>query len=639
MRIAIPILCLALLAGPLRADDFPPISDEERALNTLPGQPGAPAVVLFEQAELKLLDYPREVSSHLKVNVRLKILTEEGRSHGEVEIPHSGFYRLRQIKGRTALPDGRTLPLPEDAIFEERRSRSAKVFVTKLVFPAVEVGAILDYRYTVSWDHLFFLEPWYFHNRVPTRRSEITFIKPENLALQPWAVQTQAAQPIQSETKRTPRGLEIRTWAENLPAIPDEPSSFPFADLSSRIMMVPTKIFVVGGNTPLLDSWAGTCRLFADAYRDARRNDRHAKKLAAELAAGETSLVDKIARIHAFVRDEIRTDLSVGVGVGEDEKVDKVLADRHGRPVTKALLLQSMLDGLKVDSDLVWVADRSTGRADLSVANPWWFDAALVRVEIDRQPLWLDPVDRSVGFGRLAPYYEGTQGVVFHKSKPKIVDLPAAPFEENLSRTAIDLAVDGEGRVAGRGSLEREGHQAWRLLRWKDGAEATAGAWRELLEAGFTGYDVSEVEVEEDVRRQYLRVGWSLSQRDEEVLGDEVTVTPAQPFVATQPFTLPPELRKTPVQRLYGERDELVTTLAWPEGWEIDAMPEELSHGGPAGEMECQVERGEDGRSVTIRRRFEIAEREFGHESYAALRELYRRAVDWDAQQVVLVGD
>jgi hypothetical protein len=68
-------------------------------------------------------------------------------------------------------------------------------------------------------------------------------------------------------------------------------------------------------------------------------------------------------------------------------------------------------------------------------------------------------------------------------------------------------------------------------------------------------------------------------------------------------------------------------------------MPEELSHGGPAGEMECQVERGEDGRSVTIRRRFEIAEREFGHESYAALRELYRRAVDWDAQQVVLVGD
>ncbi len=640
MRPTIPLLLLALLAGPLAAADFPPISDAERALDAVPGQPGAPAVVLYEKAELKLLDYPKEVSSYLKVKVRLKILTEEGKDFGEVEIPHSGFYRLTQIEGRTTLPGGRTVPLPKDAIFEERRSRSAKSFVTKLVFPAVEVGAILDYRYTVRWDHLFFLEPWYFHSRVPTRRSEITYIKPGNLALQPWAVQTQPQRPLQSETKKTPKGAVIRVWVEDLPGIPEEPLSFPFADLSNRIMMVPLSIFLSSGKWPLLDSWEGTCELFADDYRNARRNDRQAKKHAAGLAAGEASLLDKIAVLHAFVRDEIRTDLAVGVGIRDDEKVDKVLAERRGRPLAKALVLQSMLAGLKVDSDLVWVADRTSGRADLSVANPWWFDAALVRVEVDRQAIWLDPVDRSVGFGRLAPYYEGTQGVLFHKSKPEIVELPAAPFADNLRRVVVDLEVDAEGRVTGRGSLELDGHQAWRYLRWKDDAEATAEAWQEYLEKRFSGYDVSEVEVEEEVRRQHLRVGWSLAQRDEEVLGDEVTVAPARPLVASQPFTLTPEQRKTPVQTLYGRRDELVTTLTWPAGWEVDVVPEEASHSGAAGEVEWRVEHDESQGKITFRRRFELPERELvGRDKYAALQSLYEQASKSDAQDVVLVRD
>ena len=105
------------------------------------------------------------------------------------------------------LAGGRAVLLPKDAIFEERRSRSLKVFVTKLVFPAVEVGAILDHAYTVRWDHLFFLEPWYFHSEVPTRLSEIVYIKPDNLAMKPWGVQVPGS-PVQSESRRTAKGQD-----------------------------------------------------------------------------------------------------------------------------------------------------------------------------------------------------------------------------------------------------------------------------------------------------------------------------------------------------------------------------------------------------------------------------------------------
>ncbi len=642
MKILIPLLCLICLAPPARATDFPPITDAERALGAVSGQPGTAAVVLFKKAELKLQNYPREISSYLKVAVRLKILSEQGKSYGEVEIPHSGFYRLRGLKGRTVLADGRVVTLPEDAIFEERRSRSLRAFVTKLVFPAVEVGAILDYTYTVRWDHLFFLEPWYFHSQVPTRLSEIVYVKPGNLSLKPWGVQAPGNE-VKSEGRRTAKGQVIRLWSENLPGIPDEPHGLSFNDLSSRFMMVPAFIDTGGDRHLLLDSWQSTCELFEEIYKQARRKDRQARRQAATIAAGQTSLIDKIAAIGAYVRDELRTELAVGVGIDEDDHVDKILIDRQGSPIAKALVLQSMLAGIKVDSKLVWVADRTTGRADLSVANPWWFDAALVRVEIDNQPVYLDPVDRSVGFGHLAPYYEGTQGVVFHKSKPEIVDLPISPIEKNRRRVVVDLELDDEGRLLGHGSQELEGHQAWRFLRWKDDPEATAEAWLERLEQNFSGYDVADVQVEEDVRRQHLRVEWSMRQRDEEVLGDEATILPSQPLSASQPFSLPPEQRRTPVQLPFGRRDDLVTTVKWPASWNIDAAPEDISHGGPAGKIEYRIETAETAGAagkITVSRRFELAEREFfGRQSYAVLRELYETTSNADALGLVLVRD
>ncbi len=639
MRTSILFLCFVSWVLPVQAADFPPVTDAELALKAVSGQPGSPAVVLFKKAELKIQDYPREVSSYLKVQVRLKILSEEGKAFGEVEIPHSGYYRLKQIEGRTALPDGRKFPLPEDAVFEERRSRSFKTFVTRLVFPAVEVGAIIDYRYTVRWDDLFYLEPWYFHSEVPTLLSEITYVKPDNLALQPWGVQAPGLT-VQSEVRNTALGKATRLWAENLTGIPDEPFSFSFNDLSSRVMMVPVAVVLNGDRVPLLGSWEETCSLFAAPYRAARSKERQARKQAAALAAGEVSLVDKISAIHGFVRDEVQTRAATGVGIGEDVRVDEILKERRGSPIAKALLLQSMLSGIKVDSDLVWVADRTTGRPDLNVANPWWFDSGLVRVEVDKAPIYLDPVDRSVGFGRLAPYHEGTQGLVFHKSKPKIVDLPVTPIEDNRRRVVVDLELDDEGRLQGRGSQELEGHQAWRFLRWKDDSSSTADAWTELLEKRFSGFEVSDVAVEEDVRQQRLRVGWSMRQRDEEVLGDEATILPSRPVATRQIFTLPVEQRATPVQMSFGRRDDLVTTVKWSAGWALDAVPEDLSHGGPAGKLEVTVERGEAGGSVTFRRRFELAEREFfGGEAYNALRELYDKASKVDAQGLVLVRD
>src|SRR3954463_2519822 len=97
------ILTLAACRGAMAAD-FPPITDEERALTSVPEAPNAPAVVLFKKGEFLMAGYGRfndSLASHLQVQARVKILTEAGKSNGELAIGHSSSFRLQNFSGRT----------------------------------------------------------------------------------------------------------------------------------------------------------------------------------------------------------------------------------------------------------------------------------------------------------------------------------------------------------------------------------------------------------------------------------------------------------------------------------------------------------------------------------------------------------
>ena len=48
------VLALVLLKTPAAAQIFTDVTDAERAITEVPGHPGAPAVVLFKRAELRL---------------------------------------------------------------------------------------------------------------------------------------------------------------------------------------------------------------------------------------------------------------------------------------------------------------------------------------------------------------------------------------------------------------------------------------------------------------------------------------------------------------------------------------------------------------------------------------------------------
>lgn len=638
LALSAALAVLAFAAPSARGADFAPITDAERALTSAPGDPEAPAVVLFEKGRMKLLEYPRDFYSQLDVEVRVKVLNDRGKEmFGEVEIEHGRHLRLSGFQGRTVLPDGREIPVGEDAMFQDVTSRARRYYVTRVAFPAVEPGAILDYRYTLRWDTFLYLEPWYFSNRVPTLHSEITYVIPPNMAARPWARQANRVE-LHSEMNNRATGREVRVWADGVPAIAEEPFSFPFADLSSRFLMLPLSVTSGGSKISILETWSSICEIASYGYEELRDNKGGAKRKARELTEGVTGDRAKAEAIYRFVRDEIRHDGFIGVFTGGTDRIDGVLSDRVGGSAEQALVLEEMLDAAGLEPRLVWAANRLDGRIDMEAVNPWWFERVLVMVEIDGERIFLDPLDRDLGFGQLAPGFDGMQALLYHRSRPEVIELPASPAAANARRAEVTLAIDPDGGVAGSGTLNLTGHHAWVDLSLREGGADPAEAWRKKLESSFEGYEIDEVEVADAPGRGSVTVTWSLALREENVLGDEATLLPSLPVgPQVQAFTLPPERRRTPVQLPFADLEEVDLTVTWPEGWAIEIVPPSLSEKTAAGAAEQQVEIDAEARTLTYRRRLEVSRVEFTNsDDYAALRDLIALAAKADAQPLVL---
>ncbi len=630
----VPALLGLLLASPATAD-FPPVTAQEKVLTEVAGEPNAPAVVLYRKGVFRMEHLGKQSESIFTVQTRIKILTEAGKEHGEIVLPHSSFKRLKYLKGRTVLPDGRVLELSEEDIFERQVSRLDDYYSTAAALPGLEVGAILDYEYELRYRSLYRLRPWHFQSRIPTLHSEISYVIPEHIGFRPWA--KVLPDRFHQEIDKQAKGRTLRVWMRDMPSIPDEPSSFPFGDLSNQFMILPTEYLFSGRQIDLLTSWPRVCDLQRSSYYDHRKNDGNAKKKARELAAGAGgSPREKAAAVYRFVRDEIQLESLYGIFVREGASVDKVISQGRGDEADKALVLQSMLEALKIPADLVWVADRAAGRRDMKTPNPGWFDRMIVRAEIGGEQVFLDPSDRRLGFGHLSPGLEGTEALLFHPRKPEVIRLPVTPWQENRRRAAVELVLDGDGRLSGQGSLELAGHHAWQEIGRHGDAKGAGELWREWLEESFGDFTIAGVEVSEAPDERRIRVSWSMEQPQEEVLGDEASIRVSRPLgLTTNPFNTS---RRSPVRFRFADRDEVELSLTWPEDWRLDVLPPVADYAGPAGAFVAQVEPQPAERRVRATRRLDVVQQELTSPALlTAIRELFSVAENTDGQSLVLV--
>lgn len=639
----------ALLTGSTAAKEkqgpepfsFPAVTAEQAALIEVPGYPEAPAVVLFRKGKFDIEVSPKfGLVTTVEVHSRLKVLKETGKSYGDVKIPHHPLAQLEVFDGQTVLPDGRVLPLPQSAVFRDKLNKSGSVAVLRAALPAVEVGAILDFHYRFRADSYFFLEPWLFQSEIPALYSEAEFTIPRAVKSRKFLDNPQKVS-LREEVREIENGTRFRVWGENVPPRPDEPLSFAEIDLTTRVALVP-EAYAMRGYVGVSEiSWGKLSEIFKSIFLAAGKDDASAKRLARSLVATQKDAPkrEQALTMFRYVRDQIVNVPSVSFGMSDNPDVDDVLKRKAGTPLEKALLLQTMLGTLEVPVEILLAASADTGTLSPEYPSLWQFERVLVAVDLEGNRQLGDPSDRCLALGQLPPSFE--QASAMRTSNGQLIRFGASGAIANRRQAKLDLIVDGEGALAGKGTLSLSGHHATLGCSRVEGESDPNKRWQEWLERKYPAFTISGLTWSNEVDSKSFTLGWSMALREEEQLGDEVSVSPSQPFGPTrQPFTLTPEERKSAVVLPFADTDDLDLTLRWPESWSAELTPTAASSSSTVGGFTAATELLPDGHSLRYQRRFEVRKsRLHGSDDYRAIRDLYAQAEAHDAQAIVLRRD
>ncbi len=430
--------------------------------------------------------------------------------------------------------------------------------------------------------------------------------------------------------------------ATNVPAVPDEPSRFPFEDLATRVFFLPLEYNGQLGWIGLLESWETLIGLVQGdrdfGYKHFRVYSKAAEKKAKELAAGVSTPREKACAVFRFVRDGIGNEEVVGVVIGE-RTGDEVLRAGRGDRAEKAVLLQAMLDGAGISSSLAWANPAEPRTRQPEGAEPVAVRDGAGGCRGGRRAPVPRPQRSSPRLRRSSAGLEGASVLLVDGRKPEWVTTPQTPPAGSRQVAVLDLAVSADGKVTGSGTLTLTGHHAYDRLRWKEDKDASAKAWGEWAADALRGFDVTGIEVSEDAEARSVEVKWSMAQREEAVLADEVALPAGAPLtLASNPFVLSPERRMTPVQLPYADVEQVELRLRWPEGWTPGPAPRCTATANAAGSLRCEYTVDEGARTLRATRTVEIQRREHFGDEYAELRALYAATAAADAEQVVVLG-
>ena len=217
------------------AAGFQPVSAAELKITREPLAPGAPAIILFRQVDRD----DRGETAHEDNYFRIKILTEEGRKYGDIEIP---FYKgngnnVTALRGRTIRPDG-SIANFEGKVFEKAivKAKGLKYMAKTFTLPDVQVGSIIEYYYTYDLsEHYIYDSHWILSDELFTRKANFS-LKPYASSYAPIGIRW-SWQMLPAGTVPPKEGGDnvIRLEAANIPAFQTEDFMPPENEMKSRV--------------------------------------------------------------------------------------------------------------------------------------------------------------------------------------------------------------------------------------------------------------------------------------------------------------------------------------------------------------------------------------------------------------------
>ena len=647
-----PVLALAaasLLTSTTlaHADQWTAPTAAELAMTSIPEVANAPALYLFKE---QTTDDAMHMHSYY---VRLKVLNERGKDYANVELPYvtgHGGYTVEEIAGRTIHPDGTVIPFtgkPYEKLVAKVGGFKEKEKVFTL--PSVEVGSILEYRYKIRYDDMYYQSPdWYIQSDLFMRKGHYQW-KPtdkdlvnEKGDLVSGQVAWAPILPTGTELKTihlTSGKLQIDLDVHDIAPMPHEDYMPPMASISYRVLFYYTA-YRTGG-----DFWKSEGKSWSKAREHFIGPNNAVKDFVAKTIAPGDSEAVKAQKLYAALMTFENTDFTrerstreeKAEGLKDVANSGDVVTRRRGSSDQLAQTFVAMARAAGLKAYLAAVADRDQRFFVPMYLSLRQLDDDIAILSIDGKEVFYDPGQRFAEPGHLAWKHTVAGGVRQVEGGTAIFTTPSEPYRFSTVERIADLALDEHGEATGPVTLTFNGDPA---LRWRQEAlrgddTSLNGDLRAQLEHMLPGgmeVRVTDVQNLSDYTKP-LKVIYEVKGPVGSSTGKRLLV-PADLFEANSKPVFASAKRESVIDMHYSSMTRDAVRFKLPSGIEVESVPQ------PAKAMFQQTAAFDSftrrtGNTVTSFRNVTLGAPLFSATDYAELKGFYGKLEGRDQETLI----
>ncbi|HEX4951686.1 MAG TPA: DUF3857 and transglutaminase domain-containing protein [Blastocatellia bacterium] len=444
----------------LANDEWKPLDPAQLAQKTSVVEKDADAEALLWEMRVEKSEEKATISHY----VRLKIFTDRGREQqSTVEIPYYKGLKIKDVFARTIKANGQIVPLEPSAIFDKEvyRANKFKVNVITFAMPAVEPGAIIEYRWREEQKEAFYLALDLQRN-VPVQSLQVAFKAKGDY----WASQiTRFFQTPEAYFKDDGKGWRSTTIT-NVPAFRAEPN-MPPANAVKAWMIAYTHYL---GTSPG-EVWNYFGKMIYEEAKDRLKVTDEIKKTAQQITAGWTTDEQRLEKLYAFCQTNIKNinyDYAVTAAERSSFKENKTsndtLRQKMGTGEDINLLFGALANALGFEARHAKLADRDDVAFSKDFPVPYYFLPYMTssHIVVNANNKWrsFDPCTPGLPFGMLRWQEEAQEALVSDPIRSFFIRTPLSLPEKSLAKRTANLKLGEDGSLEGDIKVEFSGHQS-----------------------------------------------------------------------------------------------------------------------------------------------------------------------------------
>ena len=648
------LLLLTACSGYCQKFDLGKVSVGELLEKKHPVDSAAPAAVLYNKAMTSFY-YKRDGFSVVhEFEVRIKIYKKEGFDYANYEVPaYIGYTNINPEY--VTVSDGVTYNLENGKIVKTRLTGDG-TFKQKvndnwrtitIAMPNVKEGSIVEFKYTLKSENLTAFPNFRFQWDIPVN---YVFYKTEVPVYYQYKTLVNGLIPIKSDSKlgmgqqtilnehnqsvlidyKQVVSTHEATWIAALyredytDNINNYRSSIDHELEMIRLPSVPDKDL-----TQTWESLAKTIYADDDFGKQLLQKGYFEVDLRRILDGIETR-DDKVAAIFNYVKTRMRWNKNYGIFTKSGLK--KAYDAQSGNVAEINLLLVSMLNSAGILADPVLLSTINNGI--VNYPNRTAFNYVVASIERDGKPFLLDATDKYAAPGLLPPYAMNWDGRLIHKdgSSETIPLVPATVSRETVSAIA---QIDATGIVSGKARIIKNEHLAYNFREKYTGMNREA--YLEILENSMPGLRVSNYVLEnEALLSNPIQETFDFSSDNSvEIIGDKMYFNPLLLFARTKsPFVQ--DKRQLPVFFGFPRQSRYSVTIAIPEGYEIESVPEPIAIATGEGVATFRFNIDQQGGKLQISVTAEVNQMLVSAEFYPVIKDYFSKMTQKLKEKVVL---